>query len=364
MKKFLAIVLILSMVVSSTSLAFASESIDAKELRAEHKADVVERVVGNENINTNVNRGKDAFVVSGESIDVVIPKAADDTIVLDGKDTAPIAMGLPKEIETAKAKVTDSSTVVYDASKNVSVAVQVLSEKQDEYVFDAVRTMVIIENSLAPQKYTFNFELPEGYSLVKDTEYCDEWDEYDCDAVYILNERGEVVNTIEPAWAKDANGNSVNTYYEIRGNNLIQIVNFDEKAKFPIVADPTSHPNKYTYVYYTKDQVEDIRDSYATLGIGDIIKAAASSGASFLGYCANTICKKIGLIGTAWGTIEVANVVYKVSKYTTWNNICNGFKSKKYACVRHTWRYHQGKRCYYPHGQLESDYVNQIGTYI
>lgn len=50
----------------------------------------------------------------------------------------------------------------------------------------------------------------------------------------------EVMGVIAPAWAKDANGNSVNTSYIINGNTLTQSVEFDENSAFPIVADPTT----------------------------------------------------------------------------------------------------------------------------
>lgn len=43
----------------------------------------------------------------------------------------------------------------------------------------------------------------------------------------------------EPAWAKDANGESLNSYYKIEGNSLIQVVDFDENTAFPVVADPS-----------------------------------------------------------------------------------------------------------------------------
>ncbi|MEJ9209242.1 hypothetical protein [Paenibacillus larvae] len=40
------------------------------------------------------------------------------------------------------------------------------------------------------------------------------------------------------AWAKDANGNDIPTHYEIRGNDLVQKVEFNENTAFPVVADP------------------------------------------------------------------------------------------------------------------------------
>ncbi|WP_232487807.1 MULTISPECIES: hypothetical protein [Bacillus] len=41
-----------------------------------------------------------------------------------------------------------------------------------------------------------------------------------------------------PAWAKDAHGKTVSTHYKVDGNKLIQIVEFDKKSTFPVIADP------------------------------------------------------------------------------------------------------------------------------
>ena len=45
---------------------------------------------------------------------------------------------------------------------------------------------------------------------------------------------------IDAAWAVDANGNDVDTYYVVNENILTQVVNFDEKTQFPVIADPSA----------------------------------------------------------------------------------------------------------------------------
>ncbi|XRG78987.1 hypothetical protein V5E38_01290 [Rossellomorea sp. GAMAL-10_SWC] len=47
-----------------------------------------------------------------------------------------------------------------------------------------------------------------------------------------------IQSVFSPAWAKDANGNSVPTKYTVDGNTLIQTVEFNENSVFPIIADP------------------------------------------------------------------------------------------------------------------------------
>lgn len=48
-----------------------------------------------------------------------------------------------------------------------------------------------------------------------------------------------IIYIIDKPWAKDANGNNLNTFYTIDGNNIYQTVDFDKNTAFPVVADPS-----------------------------------------------------------------------------------------------------------------------------
>lgn len=50
----------------------------------------------------------------------------------------------------------------------------------------------------------------------------------------------DIIGSIAPAWAKDANGIDVETRYSLNGNTITQVVEFDEHSAFPIVADPSA----------------------------------------------------------------------------------------------------------------------------
>ncbi|WGD38538.1 hypothetical protein [Lysinibacter sp. HNR] len=45
--------------------------------------------------------------------------------------------------------------------------------------------------------------------------------------------------SVGDAWARDANGKEVSTFYEIRGTELVQIVEPTSDTAYPIIADPT-----------------------------------------------------------------------------------------------------------------------------
>jgi len=344
-KRVLASVLSITLFVTSSSVAFAGESIDGEQIIAEHQAAVVEEVVGTEDVCTNIEENRGDFTVEGETLEVEIPKDGAEEIVMASEDGEEIAMGLPQEAKDAEAVVTDDGTIVYDTSEDVAVTVQALSEERAGETFEAVRTMVTIENADAPNEYAFDFDLPPGYRLVKDTELSDELDEYDCGAIYVLDDQGETVNAVDPAWAKDANGNDIETYYRIEGNVLIQVVEFDQDSVFPIVADPTSHPNKTKIIYMTKSQVRTARDKYTEstyVKIGKYIISLATIPANWL-------------IGGGWTTICFAGEYYNSKKYNTWDKIYDNF-CRSYARIAATYKYHPGKRCYYPTGKLECSY--------
>ncbi len=52
------------------------------------------------------------------------------------------------------------------------------------------------------------------------------------------DETGEPIGTIDPAWAKDANGADVATSFTVNGSTLTQSISPDESTTYPLVADP------------------------------------------------------------------------------------------------------------------------------
>ncbi len=59
------------------------------------------------------------------------------------------------------------------------------------------------------------------------------------DAIFIVDSEGNTVGGFSSPWAKDANGNNVATHYEIRSENLVQVVDHrGSDVAYPVVADP------------------------------------------------------------------------------------------------------------------------------
>lgn len=58
-------------------------------------------------------------------------------------------------------------------------------------------------------------------------------------ALILRDAQGAMLGGVAPAWARDANGLSVVTHYEIDGNRVTQVVNHSGVAiAYPVVADP------------------------------------------------------------------------------------------------------------------------------
>lgn len=119
-----------------------------------------------------------------------------------------------------------------------------------------VKSMIVIGDSSSPDRYAFEFDLPNNYKILKGEDYFSSPEAKD-GFLYIVDMSNMTVNEatgekypesiafIYPAWAKDADGNDIDTKYEVKGNRIIQTVKFDESSSFPIVADPNIQGYKY-----------------------------------------------------------------------------------------------------------------------
>lgn len=357
-KKSISAVLTVAMLCLMLPMAvFAEEPKDHTEKQVEEIAEIVENVTGTEDINTEITKTNDMYIAEGTDMNVEIPVSGEKSVVLDVKEGDNIVMNLPDDVADEEGVLTDNGTVVYNPfDENVAVSVQALQEKQDGEIFESVKTLVTIESFDAPKAYNFDFDLPEGYRLVRDYDYDDGYDDDDCGQIFIIDNHNEIICTIDPAWAKDANGKSVDSHYKIDGSTLIQVVEFNENTAFPVVADPKSHPDKWVKAYYTKSEVEKIRDKYTS---DDNDKVRLGKGLAKYGVgMVIALSKKISTaVGVAWDTVWFLQDTYKSTQYATWKKIHKGFEKKKYACVAGKERWHR-KGAYVATGRLKVSYTN------
>lgn len=136
------------------------------------------------------------------------PSIAEDTVQAEVEVTLPNAH-LVEETDTEAVLEKENSFYVV---REVPEGTQLLSVQP---------TPVI-----GTQEHHYHFR---GYSL----------DALDGGWIAVRNEPyAEPIAVIEPAWAKDADGNPVATRYRIAGDTLIQEVTTTAATEFPVVADP------------------------------------------------------------------------------------------------------------------------------
>ncbi|KZX22314.1 hypothetical protein [Rathayibacter tanaceti] len=122
------------------------------------------------------------------------------------------------------APVVSDGNVVYDGQHSGSKIIA-------QPTATGLRSLVYIEDSSAPERYDFNFNDASRLQVLPDG------------AVAVL---GEPEGTEEPLlgvvaapWAKDLNGQSVPTHFEVEGTTLTQVVEHKEgNYAYGIVADP------------------------------------------------------------------------------------------------------------------------------
>ncbi|WP_243291289.1 hypothetical protein [Bacillus sp. FJAT-47783] len=185
-----------------------------------------EEIIQSKNSNSTYNT-----IVDNELSTVKVPNKLEKPIVITDTENPSESLGisLPSEHTDAKAIKTDNGTIVYDNSdSSLALAVQPTSE--------GVKSLIKIKNATAPKEYKFEIDVPEGSKLITAADYLGE--EFDTKEVFIVNSENIITSLFSPAWAKDADGSDIPTYYKVEGKTLIQVVEFNEDNVFPIVADP------------------------------------------------------------------------------------------------------------------------------
>lgn len=238
--RFTAIVISFMISFAATSETFAFAGTSSEYEQEDALSESIEEITGTSDINTDVYSTKEnAAVADGFDTEISIPKDGEDAIVVDDGEGAALEMFLPQEAEDAEGILTDKGTIVYEnQDASAAIGVQPLQETVAGVNFESVRTTICIADKDAAKEYDFQFDLEEGQKLVTAADYLGE--EYDTGEVYVVDANEEIQYVIDPAWAKDANGDDVETYYEVSENTLTQVTKFDENTAFPVVADPTA----------------------------------------------------------------------------------------------------------------------------
>ncbi|MFC6357147.1 hypothetical protein [Luethyella okanaganae] len=171
--------------------------------------------------------------------------SASSGLTVDGRDTAvsikPVTEAKPVEI---------SGALVYGVSEVYSYALTGAGAA-------ANAGYVILNDVSAPSSHQFEITAngkPATLSLVDGR-------------VTVGDETGTVINSIAPAWAKDANGKNLSSSYSVNGNVLTQTVVHGDDTAYPIVADPGLECDwAFCTVLMTRSETQQMASSMAAAG--------------------------------------------------------------------------------------------------
>jgi hypothetical protein len=224
----LTIIAILGLQVSPILTA---QAIDTETIEIKQSLEGIDGLLS-ESSQVNLKSDQDsAGIVKTNNSTIDIPKDADEPVNVKAENTS-INITLP-ELEGAK------EVVAYASESDFSNTVQANND-------GSVRMTTIIDNPDAPTEYEYKIGI-KGEFVLKEAV-----NEDGGKGVIVFNkDQSKIISIISPPWAKDAKGKEVKTYFKIRNNKLIQVVEHKVSGiVYPVVADPVIGRHWWGYSYY------------------------------------------------------------------------------------------------------------------
>lgn len=176
----------------------------------------------------------------------------------------PTGIGLEDGIATS-----DGTLVFLSTDGSVDAAVQAMDD-------GGARVQTIINADAADHEFTYRFG-PGIVPVLQGSEVL---------LTRVLDEGAAVVGRVDAPWAMDSEGQPVDTWFEVDGDALVQVVAPSESAQYPIVADPRfGWTGPVPTAFLNRAETGQARD---TAGI-------------------NVICAGIGLWNAVAGVVCAAN---------------------------------------------------------
>lgn len=154
-------------------------------------------------------------------LEIDIPLVAEDGVQLSTGDFT-LNISLPNANTARPGQSLSEGSIAYPSDGDSANAV-VPTE-------GGVQLLSIIENSTASEEYAYQLAFPAEYHLETTAD----------GGAQIVDGQGAQKVVFEPAWAKDASGQDIPTFYSVDGNTLTQVVEHQsaDDVVYPIVADP------------------------------------------------------------------------------------------------------------------------------
>lgn len=158
--------------------------------------------------------------VNAESVTAEIPlDPAEAITIADGL----LSISLPNGDAADDASSNENGIVEFD-NNDGSTTVPVV--KTD----GSIQILTVIDDANAPARYSYEIGIAGDAKLEVNED----------GSVDVTADDGTVAAVIAAPWARDANGESVSTWYEVDGPTLTQVVDhIGTNVAYPVVADPT-----------------------------------------------------------------------------------------------------------------------------
>ncbi len=164
----------------------------------------------------------------------------------------PASASPPKELTVSgrSVRVANIELVLADASEDAATVdgVRTFDGKRSDFAVrgtaDGVQALSVVSARTSETSATYRFP---GKTLTEGR----------AGTVIVRKDgaKGEPVGVIDAPWAKDAEGRSVTTWYQLRGDTLVQYVKPTARTVYPVVADPRVRSTWYGWsVDFTKKE--------------------------------------------------------------------------------------------------------------
>lgn len=206
-----------------------------RELLSDEVASVTEAAAEAVGIDTSMDialtsRGGELVAQTLEGAVAISGSKDESTIIssLDNVAGTESSMILPDSSEGSLQLSEDGVGVVEPSQEDPDVAYAVHPTEAG-----SVRVESLITSKDAPERFDYTFPGVDRIEIYQDEEVV--W-------LLAMDEAGDeqLIGIIDAAWAKDANGASVPTYFEAEDNVLTQVVQHRSgEFAYPVVADPS-----------------------------------------------------------------------------------------------------------------------------
>lgn len=165
-----------------------------------------------------------------------IPLGPDNPLRTEGYDGLSASIKLPFAEQTAEAEVLADGTPVFDHRNGARTVPVVKSD-------GSIQITTFIKDASAPTRYSYEVSAPSLAAV----------EEIKGGTLVFYDEERNYLGGIAPAWAKDADGVSLPTHFEIDGTTVTQVVDHvsSDNVSYPVVADPWLGIDLFSKTSYT-----------------------------------------------------------------------------------------------------------------